>query len=89
MSKDNKEITGLWIADLDTMLEFFEFKADIEEKLGRTLNDDEAHDLMVKYQKDRPEIEKIILNKNKGDVKAMLTEYFNMLDLSKKKREES
>jgi len=88
MSKNKKEITGLWITNLDTMIEIFEMKAKIEEKLGRILTDNESHDLMVTLQKDKPEIEKIILNKSKGDVKAMLTEHFNTLDLSKKKREE-
>lgn len=87
MNKDKKEITGLWITDCGTMMEFFELKAKVEKRLGRTLTGNEAHDLMVNFQKDKPEIDKIILNKNQGDVKAMLTEHFNTLDLSKKKRE--
>lgn len=88
MHKDKKEITGLWIADCGTMLEFFELKVTVEAKLGRVLTGNEAHDLMVNYQKDKPEIDKIILNKNKGDVKAILSEHFDMLDLSKKRGKE-
>lgn len=85
MNENKKEITGLWMGFAKDFIEFFEMKAKIEENLGRVLTDNESHNLMVDYQKDKTRIEKLIINKNKGDVKAILTEHFNLLDLSKKK----
>ena len=69
----------------DDFIEYFEMKAKLEEKLGRVLTNNEAHDLMVQFQKDRQHIEKLIVNKNKDDLKAILSEHFVVYDPTKRK----
>jgi hypothetical protein len=80
-----KSITGLWMGFAEDFLDYFEMKAKLEEKLGRVLTDNEAHDLMVEFQKDRQYIEKIILDKDKEDLKAILSEHFIVYDPTKRK----
>lgn len=88
-SNEKKEITGLWIfPDADVLEDYFLKKAAKEQKLGRTLTEPEAIELLVEFKK-AGEIDGILVEGNKGDVKAVLTEHLNCKVIKAEKREDN
>jgi hypothetical protein len=81
---NNKEIAGVWMfRDADHAMVFFELKAQREKELGRPLTGNEVHLLMVEL-KNVGEIAGFEVNGSPGNVKAILTEHFNVYKVPKK-----
>lgn len=89
MEPTNKqEATGIWIfPDAEVLEDFFLKKAAQEQRLGRVLMDNEATDLLLEFRKSG-EIDGFIVNGNKGDVKAVLSEHLNCKIIKAEKRED-
>jgi hypothetical protein len=87
-SNEKKEITGVWaFANADELEGFFVKKGIQEEKLGRVLTENEVHELL-RSMKDDGDIAGFEIEKNKGDVRAVLTEHFNCKIIKAKKSED-
>jgi len=88
-SEDPKEMTGIWIfPDADILEDFFLKKSIKEKKLGRTLTDSEATDLLIEFKKS-DEISGFFVEGKKDNVAAVLTEHFNCKVIKAKKREDN
>ncbi len=84
--KKKRIVTGIWIApNADALEEFFIRKGIKEKELGRILTQNEAHELMVEYCKEG-KIQGTIIEKDPKDVRAIITEHYNVWDPCKKKR---
>lgn len=86
MEQNKKFTTGVWILpDADVLEDFFLQKAAREQKLGRVLTENEVHELLREF-KDKGEIDGIEMDGDrKKDVKAILSEHFNVKKLGENK----